>query len=94
MDQFKETVLILTKARIGLSTKVRDKYLEHIIDSIIAELSDNNGLSLKSGNSYHLMFVVDFADWRYSNRDSHKGMPRHLQFRLHNMILQGVVSNE
>lgn len=90
MEQFKETALILTKARIGLSTKVRDEYLEHIIESIIVELSENNGLSLKGDNSYHLMFVVDYADWRYSNRDTDKGMPRHLQFRLHNMIVKGV----
>lgn len=94
MEQFKESALELTKARIGLSTSVRDAYLEKIVDSIITELSDSHGLSLKSDNSYHLMFVVDFADWRYSNRDSHKGMPRHLQFRLHNMILKSVTTNE
>lgn len=94
MDKFVETALDLTKARVGLSTNVRDTYLEKIIESIIEELSENNGLSLESGNSFHLMFVVDYADWRYSNRDSEKGMPRHLQYRLHNMILKNVTNNE
>lgn len=88
MDQFKNTALELVKARIGLSTTVRDTYLEQIIASILTELTEVHGLSLKVDNPYHLMFVVDFADWRYSNRDSEKGMPRHLQFRLHNMILK------
>ncbi len=90
MDKFIVSALELTKARIGLSTTVRDLYLEKIIESIITELSESHGLSLKSDNSYHLMFVVDFADWRYSNRDSEKGMPRHLQFRLHNMIIKNL----
>lgn len=85
-----KTALELTKARIGLSTTVRDEYLEHIIDSVITELEEMQGLSLDKDNPYHLMFVVDFADWRYSNRDSEKGMPRHLQYRLHNMILANI----
>jgi len=89
----KETALPLVKARIGLSTTVRDEYLEHIIDSIVTELKEVNGLSLNKDDPFHLMFVVDFADWRYSNRDSEKGMPRHLQFRLHNMILKKVTDD-
>lgn len=91
----KEIALPLVKARIGLSTTVRDEYLVHIIDSVVTELEEMNGLSLDKDNPYHLMFIVDFVDWRYSNRDSEKGMPRHLQFRLHNMILkQATDSNE
>jgi len=89
-----ETALSLVKARIGLSTSVRDEYLTHIIKSIVTELEETNGLSLSKGNPYHLMFVVDYADWRYSNRNSEKGMPRHLQYRLHNMILKNVTNNE
>lgn len=85
-----ETILNLVKARIGLRTEVRDEYLTHIISGIIEELEDIQGLSLDAENTYHLMFVVDYADWRYSNRDNHKGMPRHLQFRLHNMIISNV----
>lgn len=85
-----ETILNLVKARIGLRTEVRDEYLTHIISGIIEELEDIQGLSLDAENTYHLMFVVDYADWRYSNRDNHKGMPRHLQFRLHNMIIANV----
>jgi len=90
----KGQVLALVKARIGLSTSVRDEYLEHIIDSVITELEEAQGLSLDKDNPYHLMFVVDFADWRYSNRDSEKGMPRHLQYRLHNMILKEMTNDE
>ena len=45
------------------------------------------GLSLDMDNPHHLMFVVDLATWRYQNRDTMEAMPRHLQFRLHNMMI-------
>ena len=90
----KTLALELAKSRIGLSTSVRDEYLEHIIEGVITELIEINGLSLKEDNPFHLMFVVDFADWRYSNRGSEKGMPRHLQYRLHNLLLKEAVKDE
>lgn len=82
--------LDLTKARIGIKSSVRDEYLMKIVESIIAELEENNGLVLDCANSYHLMFVVDWATWRYLNRDVPDGIPRHLQFRLHNMVIQNL----
>lgn len=81
------TVLALAKARLGISTQVRDTYLTAIIDGIIKELEDEKGLVLDGANPYHLMFVVDFATWRYQNRDTMEAMPRHLQFRLHNLMI-------
>ena len=81
------TVLELVKARLGINTTVRDSYLTAIAEGIIKELEDEKGLVLDSANPYHLMFVVDYATWRYQSRDSTEGMPRHLQFRLHNLII-------
>ena len=80
-------VLQLVKARIGITTAVRDSYLTAIIEGIIKELTDEKGLVLDGDNPYHLMFVVDFATWRYQNRDTMEAMLRHLQFRLHNMMI-------
>ncbi|HZK24525.1 MAG TPA: hypothetical protein VFC74_03980 [Oscillospiraceae bacterium] len=81
------TVLGLVKARIGLTTEVRDTYLVAIIEGVTSELGDEKGLVLDGTNPYHLMFVVDFATWRYQNRDEPGALPRHLQFRLHNLII-------
>ena len=83
------TVLELVKARLGLTSEIRDTYLAAIIDGIVKELTDEKGLSLDGDNPYHLMFVVDFATWRYQNRDTMEAMPRHLQFRLHNLFISG-----
>ena len=81
------TVLELVKARLGLTSEIRDTYLAAIIDGIIRELTEEKGLVLDGTNPYHLMFVVDFATWRYQNRDTTEAMPRHLQFRLHNLMI-------
>ena len=83
------TALELVKARIGLTTAVRDAYLTAIIQGIISELTEQQGLVLDGANPYHLMFVVDYSAWRYQNRDSTGAMPRHLQFRLHNLMIKG-----
>ena len=79
----------LVKARLGLTSEIRDTYLTAIIEGIIKELTDEKGLVLDGASPYHLMFVVDFATWRYQNRDTMEAMPRHLQFRLHNLFISG-----
>jgi hypothetical protein len=80
-------IVSLVKERLGIKTAVRDTYLTAIVDGILTELSDEKGLVLDGANPYHLMFVVDYATWRYQSRDSDGAMPRHLQFRLHNLMI-------
>jgi len=81
------TIVSLVKSRLGITTTVRDTYLTAIVDGILEELSDEKGLTLDGANPYHLIFVVDYASWRYQSRDSEGSMPRHLQYRLHNLII-------
>ena len=80
-------IVSLVKERLGIKSTVRDTYLTAIVDGVIKELEDEKGLVLDGANPYHLMFVVDYATWRYQSRDSDAGLPRHLQFRLHNLII-------
>ncbi|MNR93717.1 hypothetical protein D3C72_247770 [compost metagenome] len=80
-------VVSLIKERLGIRTAVRDTYLTAIANSVVKELEDEKGLTLQADNSYHLLFVVDYATWRYEGRDESGAMPRHLQFRLHNLML-------
>ncbi|KNY24842.1 hypothetical protein [Pseudobacteroides cellulosolvens] len=87
-------VLSLVKERLGIRSIVRDTYLTAIINGVVKELEDEKGLTLDSANSSHLMFLVDYVTWRYQSRDSEIGMPRHLQFRLHNLILHKEVAVE
>jgi len=88
------TVLELVKARLGISSNIRDSYLIAIIDGVIKELEDEKGLSLDGDNPYHLMFVVDYSTWRYQSKDSNTGMPRHLQYRLHNLFIHAAKESD
>lgn len=80
-------ILIILKERLIMKSAARDVYLEAIIKSVIAELQDEKGLVLENTNYNHLMFCVDYAAWRYESHGSKDGLPRHLQYRLHNLIL-------
>jgi len=80
-------ILGVVKERLGLRSVVRDVYLLAIIDGVVKELEDEKGLVLDGANPYHLIFIVDYSTWRYQSRDSNTGLPRHLQFRMHNLIL-------
>ncbi len=80
-------ILGLVKAKLGISTTVRDTYLQAIINGVVKELEDEQGLVLDSANSYHLLFIVDYATWRYESKNKDGAIPRHLQYRLHNLII-------
>jgi len=88
-------ILTLVKAKIGISTAVRDALLTAIIDGVIDELQNEKGLALDSASPNHIMFVVDYSVWRYQNRDGNTGLPRHLQYRLHSLYInaRGVVDD-
>ena len=75
-------LLELLKLKLGISTDLRDKPLKKIISSVITELTENLGVDLVSDRADHEMFVVDFAAYRY---EGGLDMPRHLQWRLHNL---------
>ena len=82
------TIVGLVKQRLGImNSTARDGYLGSIAEGVVKELEDEKGLVLDAANSYHLLFVVDYCTWRYQSRDSEGAMPRHLKFRLHNLIL-------
>lgn len=80
-------ILPLVKANLNITQDVRDAFITAIINGVITELQDEQGLALESSNPYHLMFVVDFAAWRYRSRGESGSMPQHLRYRLNNLIL-------
>lgn len=81
------SLLPLVKARLGISGTVRDEYLAAIIKGVITELEQQQGIRLLPDSPHHQMFVVDYVVWRYQSRDSIVAMPRHIQYRLHCLIV-------
>lgn len=86
----RQIILDLLKIRLGIKSDARDKILKANVDGIISELEKIHGYTLDLSKAHLKMFIVDYADWRYSNRGKLGAMPRHLQYRLHNLeISQG-----
>lgn len=81
------------KARLGITIDSRDDYINLIIDGLKKELKDVQGLTLDEHNPSHFMFIVDYVTYRYSNHGEQSGMPRHLQWRLHNLMVGGKDGN-
>ncbi len=81
-------IVSLVKARLGLTSAVRDTYLTAIIEGVINELEDEEGLVLDGASPNHLMFVVDFATWRYENRGQMGATPEHLRYRRRKLFFK------
>lgn len=77
----------ITKQREGILNSVQDNYIKSIITGVISELEKQNGIKADLSDEDMFMFVVDFASYRYSNRDSIEGIPLHLRDRLRNMYI-------
>ena len=89
-----EKILKLVKARMGISTTIRDEYIKEIIKGVVADLTDINGIDLDIEKPNHMMFVVDFVDFRYSNLDFNIEMPRHLMLRLNDLIVSNLKTGD
>ncbi len=81
-----EGALDLVKARLGITSTARDVYLKAVISGVVSELSGIRGITLNENIPAHLMFIVDYAEWRYSSREN-PVMPRYLQSAMHNLMI-------
>ena len=87
-----EEIMPLLKARLGISTDVRDKLLKALIDGIISECKNTYGIELDEWPE-HIMFVLDWATWKYQHPEDGT-TPRSIQYRLKNMIIQKECRND
>ena len=88
MDETNEDkILGLVKATLGYKSAVRDELLKVIVKSIIDELEVQKRITLNYDNSEHLMFIVDYAVFRYENKGAGV-IPRNLEYRLRNLIVK------
>ena len=87
MEELKELALPLVKASLGYKSTVRDELLQMIIKSVVDELTIQKRINLNHQNSEHLMFIVDYAVFRYENKGG-SVMPRNLEYRLRNLIIK------
>ena len=82
-----DKILGLVKATLGYKSSVRDELLKAIIKSVADELEIQKRISINFENAEHLMFVVDYAVFRYENKGGGT-IPRNLEYRLRNLIIK------
>ena len=88
MDETNEDkILGLVKATLGYKSIVRDELLKVIVKSVIDELEIQKRISIDFENAEHLMFIVDYACFRYENKGGGT-IPRNLEYRLRNLIVK------
>jgi hypothetical protein len=83
----KTIVLPLLKARVGISTNIRDSLLNALIDGIVADCENIHRITLDKDKADHIMFVLDWVTWKYQHPEDGT-TPRSIQFRLKNLIIQ------
>lgn len=83
--------LNILKTQLGITTNARDEYLNAILNGVQSELQEIQGLVIDMTNPTHLMFIVDYAAWRYTSKGEDGGMPQRLHWRLRNLM---VANNE
>ena len=82
-----ELILPILKARVGISTNVRDALLTLLINGIVSDCKETHGITLDKDKDDHVMFVLDWATWKY-NHPEDGTTPRSIQYRLKNLIIQ------
>ena len=84
-------ILKFVKFNLGISTDVRDEYLEFIIDSTISRLKrtgiDPEGQNTDYQNEY-FSYVVDEVCNMYRNRGGEIPLPEGLRFRRNTLIVE------
>ena len=84
-------ILALVKSRLGISTTVKDNDLTAHINSTTEKIEGVYGITLDPENNNHVVFVADFAAWRYraSGGDAqNQVMPAYLKSDLHDLIIK------
>lgn len=78
------------KYNLGLTSTVRDKYIEMIITSAIAELK-NKGVDPEGQDESYIrlyeMVVVDLSAWKYRTRGGEGILPPYLRLAINNLIV-------
>ncbi|MBC2578358.1 hypothetical protein HLB30_07495 [Peptostreptococcus russellii] len=80
-----DVALELLKLKLGITTNKRDVILINVLESVLIELKEVQGIKLELKNKSHLFFLIDYAEFRYKGGGV---LPRHLQWRMNNFYIK------
>lgn len=78
------SALELVKLRNGITSDVRDDFINTLIIGTKEHLKHINGINLVEGNVAHDVFLADYVSWRYDNQGDDR-MPAHIRLRLNEL---------
>lgn len=79
--------LSLFKLDMGITHDLRDTLFANLINSSAMELV-KMGIDFSSETVEDIQLVVDYSSWNYRKRQEDVGLPRNLQFRINNRVIQ------
>ena len=86
-------LLISLKFDLGIMTDAYDyRLLQYLLSSY--ESISRMGATLDQAEASHRNIVVQYAAWLWRRRDSGEGMPRMVQFEIHNIIFSQKMRGE
>ncbi len=77
--------LKILKADLGRLDNKLDDYLNTRIKAAKTEI-EREGIKLDENNEDHVLILVDYAAWLYRKRTQDIDFPRHLRYRMNNLL--------
>lgn len=75
----------LLKSDLGILHNKLDDYLIPRINSAKEEI-EKEGIKIDMNNISHVLIVVDYAAWLYRKRTQDIAFPKHLRYRMNNLL--------
>lgn len=79
--------LSLFKLDMGITHGLRDTLFTNLINSSAMELA-KMGIDFSNETVEDIQLIVDYSAWMYRKRQDDIGLPRNLQFKIHNRVIQ------
>lgn len=86
-EQTLATCLSLFKLDMSITHNLRDTLFSNLIQSSAMELV-KMGIDLSKESVEDIQLIVEYSTWMYRKRQEDIGLPRNLQFKIHNRVIQ------
>lgn len=87
LTDIEDDVLEIAKAKLGLTSLIDDTTVRFALVAAKQELTDNYGITLDTERADHVNVLTDMAVFNYQMKGDKGALPRHLEFRINNLML-------
>lgn len=87
LSKVDESSLEITKAKLGLTSLLDDTTVRFALIAAEEELRDTYGINLDKGKAEHVNVLTDLAEYNYKLKGDKVALPRHLEYRINNLMM-------